>query len=592
MNRTKKTMKLLLVFALTFVLLANALMPIAVKGSDRDISSEYQYYSVKAGDTLTRIAKNNGVTVSDIMTANSLSNADRIYTGQVLKVPVSSSSAAHNGLSSSRLSMNLKDANVKDVISAIALNAGYTVVIEKSAEGNEQTVSVNLEQMSPLKAIDAVTRLVGLTYLKDGNTIMIGTPSGLNSTFVDKTVLSKITFDYITVDAFQSQMSALGLGDVQMVATNNQDEFYISGYPKEIAKMNELKKILDVSSNIMPGGNLIPSHLTAIELTHIDASEFNGFLGELGLSQGLVLGSRPYTLYVYVTGANLADIKTIQKIVDKPLTGMNLEAGGNKEETPKEPNTPAEPNTPVIPNPNPIVPTPTPNPSEPVVPQEPAKPEETVMQQVDLTEINRKEAVSILNSFSLPVQVFGPEKCTKTLWISGTQAQVQDAVAKLQSFDTPEYATQALRGDMTFFYHELHNCTAEEIQERMENFQLEGVTLRPNGTSSITKSLVVYCPEMMAEEVKSLLDEMDQVNVVATRTNYVVESNTDADLAKARMDVLKQLYPELNDTTVYEFTYNTIPAKDGTESVVTYVKTTAEGVKYVRALLAEMNSAA
>ena len=49
-------------------------------------------------------------------------------------------------------------------------------------------------------------------------------------------------------------------------------------------------------------------------------------LGNLGLSQGIVLASRPYTLYVYVTGANLTDIRTIKNIVDKPLSGANLNA--------------------------------------------------------------------------------------------------------------------------------------------------------------------------------------------------------------------------------------------------------------------------
>ena len=84
MKSSKKSLKAALVFVLALILLTNAVLPMAVVGSNNDTSSEYQYYSVKAGDTLTRIAKNYGVTVSDLMTANDLSNADKIYTGQII----------------------------------------------------------------------------------------------------------------------------------------------------------------------------------------------------------------------------------------------------------------------------------------------------------------------------------------------------------------------------------------------------------------------------------------------------------------------------------------------------------------------------
>ena len=269
MNSSKKTLKAVLVFVLAVLLLSNAVLPMSVMGSDNDGAADYQYYAVKSGDTLTRIAKNYGVTISDIMTANDLSNADRIYTGQILKVPLSSASGAGSSLVSSRISLNVADANIKDVLSAIALNAGYTIIMEDPS--TDATVTATLEEMSPLKAIDYVTRFVDMTYLKDGNTIMVGTAEALNSTFVDKTVLSKITLKYISAEALQTQMSSLGLSNVQIVSTNNKDEFYISGYPKELAKVSELVRLLDVSSNIMAGGGLITSNFSAIELKYITA---------------------------------------------------------------------------------------------------------------------------------------------------------------------------------------------------------------------------------------------------------------------------------------------------------------------------------
>ena len=160
-NSSTKKLKAVLVAILAIVLLVNAVLPMTVMGSSKKNTGDYQYYAIKSGDTLTRIAKTHGVTVSDIMTANNLSDADRIISGKVIKIPLTEESSASTW-SSSRLSLNLVDANVKDALSAIARNAGYTIIFVGDAT---TTLTVNLEQMSALKAIDYVTRLAGLSYL-------------------------------------------------------------------------------------------------------------------------------------------------------------------------------------------------------------------------------------------------------------------------------------------------------------------------------------------------------------------------------------------------------------------------------------------
>lgn len=578
MKSSKKSLKAALVFVLALILLTNAVLPMAVVGSNNDAAAEYQYYSVKAGDTLTRIAKNYGVTVSDLMTANDLSNADKIYTGQIIKVPLSSASAKGNTLVSSRISMTVVDADIEDVLSAIALNAGYYIIME---EGKSQTVTVTLQEMSALKAIDYVTRLVGMTFLKEGNTIYVGTADALNSTFVDKTVLTKIHLDYISAEGLQTQMSALGLSNVQIVSTNNKDEFYISGYPKELAKVSELIKLLDVSSNIMAGGGMIASNFTPLELEYITADEFNGLLGNLGLSTGIVLSSRPYTLYVYVSGANLTDIKTIQRIVDKPLTGANLAAQGTTapaagvDVTITEPSTEPATGTPTEPT--------TGTPSDPTTPTE----EPLVLREVELTVIDRSAAEEILNSFPLTITVYGPEKMTKKLWIAGTQDQVDQAEAYIRQFDNADYAASVLN-DKRFFAYELQNCTAAEMLNRLAALELEGVTFKTSTYSALTKSLIVYCEPYLEESVKALLLEMDTTATSET-ANRAIEATSNTTVARQRIDALCALYPELN---AYEFTVTEIPGKDGEMKCVTYVKASSETADYIKALFEEMNTAA
>ncbi len=569
-NSSTKKLKAVLVAVLTIVLLANAILPMTVMGSGRDSSTDYQYYVIKSGDTLTRIAKNHGVTVSDIMTANNLSDADKIITGKVIKIPLTEESSSSSWVST-RLSLNLVEANVKDALSAIARNAGYTIIFVGDSTA---TLTVDLEQMSALKAIDYVTRLAGLSYLKDGNTLMVGTTAELNEKFVDKVVMTKFTLKYITVGVLQTQASALGLSDVQYVSTEADDStVYVSAYPKELAKIQELIKLLDVSSNINAGAALVAANFKEINLNYISADEFSGLLSNLGLDPGIVVASRPYTLYTFVTGSALADINVIKSVVDKPLTGANLNA--SKSDQVVEPTTSGSSSGSGT----------TTTPGSDSTTTQATK----ILREVELTYIDRTMAVGILDSFPYDVTVYGPEKMTKKIWIMGTESEVNNAESKIREFDTESYA-DSMKLENNFFVYDLQNCTAQEMLDRLANISLENVTFKTNAYPTISKALIVYCDYSKQDQVKSLLDALDAASTSEVM-NRAVEVTASESVARNRIAGLMSVHPEIPDMS--EFTFVTAESKTGTGSAcTTYVKATPEMADYIKGLLNELDSAA
>lgn len=569
-NSSTKKLKAVLVAVLAIVLLVNAVLPMTVMGSSKKNSGDYQYYVIKSGDTLTRIAKTHGVTVSDIMTANNLSDADKIISGKVIKIPLTEESSASTW-SSSRLSLNLVDANVKDALSAIARNAGYTIIFVGDAT---TTLTVNLEQMSALKAIDYVTRLAGLSYLKDGNTLMVGTTAELNEKFIDKVVMTKFTLKYITVGVLQTQASALGLSNVQYVSTEADDStVFVSASPKELAKIQELIKLIDVSSNINAGAALVAANFKEINLEHITAEEFSSLLSSLGLDPGIVVASRPYTLYTFVTGSALADINTIKAVIDKPLTGANL--GASKSDQVVEPST-----------------TPSGGTGEPSTgtPGTSTGSEETkILREIELVYIDRTMAVGIIDSFPYEVTVYGPEKMTKKLWLMGTESEVNKAESKIKEFDTESYA-DSMKLENTFFVYDLQNCTAQEMLDRLANIKLENVTFKTNAYPTISKALIVYCDFAKQEQVKSLLDAMDTASTEEV-LNRAVEVTANEAVARNRIAGLMSVHPEI--PTMDQFTFITADSKTGSGSAcTTYVMATPEMADYIKGLLTELDSAA
>lgn len=569
-NSSTKKLKAVLVAVLAIVLLVNAVLPMTVMGSSKKNSGDYQYYVIKSGDTLTRIAKTHGVTVSDIMTANNLSDADRIISGKVIKIPLTEESSASTW-SSSRLSLNLVDANVKDALSAIARNAGYTIIFVGDAT---TTLTVNLEQMSALKAIDYVTRLAGLSYLKDGNTLMVGTTAELNEKFIDKVVMTKFTLKYITVGVLQTQASALGLSNVQYVSTEADDStVFVSASPKELAKIQELIKLIDVSSNINAGAALVAANFKEINLNYITAEEFSGLLSSLGLDPGIVVASRPYTLYTFVTGSALADINTIKAVIDKPLTGTNL--GASKSDQVVEPSTTPSGGTDA--------------PSTGTPGTSTGSEETKILREIELEYIDRTMAVGIIDSFPYEVTVYGPEKMTKKLWLMGTESEVNKAESKIKEFDTESYA-DSMKLENTFFVYDLQNCTAQEMLDRLANIKLENVTFKTNAYPTISKALIVYCDFAKQEQVKSLLDAMDTASTEEV-LNRAVEVTANEAVARNRIAGLMSVHPEI--PTMDQFTFITADSKTGSGSAcTTYVMATPEMADYIKGLLTELDSAA
>ena len=554
MKGSKRLGKSILVIALSIVLLISAVAPLTVMGSDNNGGGlkgtslgQYRYYSVKSGDTLASIANKNGVTVSDIMTYNDLDSSDSIYRGQILKVPVTSENK-ENKIISSSITIKAKESNVKDLISSIAYNAGYTVIYKGSGA---ETVTVDLEKVSPLKAIDYVTRMVNLSYLKDGNTILVASAGELNSTFVDSLVLTKFSFKYITYNEILGQANALGLSNIKTVSqTNNGRDVWVSAYPKEMAKLYELVEILDAPENISVGSNSIATAFTPIELNYISATEFSNLLSSLGLHTGITMTAYPMTLFVYVSGTQLADIMTIKKVVDteKAVTNANGGTGtpvAKPGDSATDDNTADTPNTDDTTNNN--TNTDDTTTEEPVV-------EPTVYEKIDLVNLTREEANQIIKMCGIEgITIYGHKRMTKSMWLFGTQSAIDEAKEKIADFDSTVASASS-----TVHTYTAQNCTVDELMNRLEGVEFERVSYYLYDHATITNSLIVYCDDITWEnEILPLLQTLDTVDTGA-KTWIPIQSRTEekkedaVNAVENNIKIMKELYADVFGSVEYK----------------------------------------
>ncbi len=601
MKGSKKFGKSILVVALSLILIFSAVAPLTVMGSENYGGGsngtglgQYRYYSVKSGDTMASIAQKNGITISDIMTYNNLDSNDTLYRGQVLKLPITSANAP-SSIVSSKITIKAKDASVKDVVSAIAYNAGYTVIFK----GTDSKISVEFENMSPMKALDYVTRFAGLSYLKDGNTLLISTPEDLNTTFVDSLVLTKFTLKYITHTELMGQASALGLSSMKTVSqSNNQREIWISAYPKEMAKLKELIEILDASENISVGSNSIAAAFTPIKLDYITASEFSSLLGSLGLHTGITMTSHPMTLFVYVSGVQLSDIMTIKKVVDTEEALSNILGGG----TTTTPDGSTGDNTTPVPddsttiNPDDS----TTNPDDSTT-EEPVE-EPTVFEKIDLVNITRSDAEALIAKSGEAVTTYGHERMTKSLWLFGTQTAINTVKTLIEAVD----GNVASAADTVHTYT-AQNCTVDELIKRLQGVTYENVSFYQYDHALITNSIIVYCDDTTwNNEILPLLQKLDSASP-DTATWIPIDSITKdssskaVDAIKRRYNLMLTLYPESFEGVEVQFVPviieegvenpNTGEVTGASYKAVTYVKVTSDQATRMANLLEALDNA-
>lgn len=570
MNSTKTNKnRIISIAALLISAVMIALIPLAVLGKKSTKDADYRFYSVKRGDTLSGIAQSYGVTASEIAKLNNVKDVNRIYRGQILKVPVSSSGEG-GALVSTYLSLNLVDADVRDVLSAIAVNANYTVIYSGKVENK---ITVNFKDYTPLKAVDYITRLCGITYLKDGSTLFVGTASELNSTFIDKTVLTKYHLKYITPAYLQSQAAAVGLSDVTYLSTaEDTHNVWVTAYPKEMAKLMELIKILDVSRNITPGSDMVVDNFTQLDFKYIQASEFNSLLASLGLRQGLVIGSRPYSMFVYVTGEQLRDIQTIKRVVDKPLSGMNLTASEAKPDS--QNNSSNNENT-------------TGANTESTTKKAETVNDLALSSQITLNNITTAEAQNIVSSLGLTsIKFYTNNRFTKSFWLLGTAEDISKAKEAVQNVDT---ATPAITESFTAIT--LKNLTAAEMISRVGNVsQLTGVSYSSMANPSTSHVLYIYTTQDMMETAKTVIAKIDAMagdsangSTSEVRWTPIVNGlKSDADGQKI-VNVLRTTYPEMNSV-------NFKVMELGTTNFVLLANTTQDKAEYIKSLVAALGA--
>ncbi len=151
--------------------------------------------------------------------------------------------APHN--SSERISINVKDANLLDVLSMLSYKIGVNIIfLEEPTQ-----ITLKTDTLSPVTTFKLILQKVGLDYLTIGDNYIVGNRDRLYGDFSDKMFLARYDLYYVSASDMEEYIEELGMPVESLSVDSNQRALWMQGTPMTLGKARELINTLDVIDN-------------------------------------------------------------------------------------------------------------------------------------------------------------------------------------------------------------------------------------------------------------------------------------------------------------------------------------------------------
>lgn len=223
-----------------------------------------------------------------------------------------------------KVSISFANASMLDVLTAFAQSLGYNIIYKGDAN---QKVTLSMKDVTIGEALEYVLKLNDLSYIVKGNTIIVGNKDDITSTFVEEAKITEFTLTYVPADTVIGQINTFNIPVTATLSGGSQYRFLAQGLPEDLARVRSLINMVDRRENAVDGGMKPASIFYAIDLTYVTAAEFQRILSAASLPSGVILSSRPKTLYVFAMPDEYSSIKAIKNVVDIASPGSAGENG-------------------------------------------------------------------------------------------------------------------------------------------------------------------------------------------------------------------------------------------------------------------------
>lgn len=181
--------------------------------------------------------------------AQTLDTGTRPVQGQV-----SISRAVAISPSVEKVSLNLRDASVRDVLNMLAAQGKFNLILDESVDG---TLTIDIKDIPINKALEYIFTVGGLSYTKDGNTVIVAAQDAANKNNLNAKTFKAIPVQYKNAQTVAAQLNSTILkvqrpgGSTTALVSSDLDSnsLLVMGTDSDIRLIGDALRELDVPRN-------------------------------------------------------------------------------------------------------------------------------------------------------------------------------------------------------------------------------------------------------------------------------------------------------------------------------------------------------
>lgn len=146
---------------------------------------------------------------------------------------------------SDQISLDVRQADLRDVLSALAVKTGTNIVLLEEPV----KVTFSVEKVSPMKALELLLRSEGLSYIREGNLLIVGSAAKLQADEFKERALTRFDLTYLTIHQFVPLLEELDLPVKTITLESNPYAVWVEGSVDALVKVKELLAAVDLHEN-------------------------------------------------------------------------------------------------------------------------------------------------------------------------------------------------------------------------------------------------------------------------------------------------------------------------------------------------------
>ncbi|MFH0702540.1 MAG: secretin N-terminal domain-containing protein [bacterium] len=149
------------------------------------------------------------------------------------------------------ITLNLRDANCRQVLRMLADKAGFNIILHDSVNGK---LTLDLANVTLNKAFEYIMTLNGLTYWKDGNTLIVASKSVAAGLGLNKSQIKSIGIKYLdaadVAGFLNNNIFSLNRPDISssgiVISNPRGNQIFIFGNENDIALAQKTVELIDI----------------------------------------------------------------------------------------------------------------------------------------------------------------------------------------------------------------------------------------------------------------------------------------------------------------------------------------------------------